>query len=258
MKISTSLSLYDAPVTFSIPVAYGLTGDTVIGELITPADSYFIMQSLQSASTGQFEVQRFNDSLTGLDLISDTVRGSTLFGNGQRPNVLKQPYVFGPNTLIRFTIRNRHTAANTVTVVMSGFRHYDLANPPVVGMIDTATGQKLNRRMQFFAYSFNTLLLAGNNRDFTIQILQDSRFIVHKLSGYSDGLFSLKAGDNTSKQEWSSTLIPSSAILGNAEYNRRVIQPKLLNANTLVNLSLREDSLANNNVNVVLEGCKVF
>jgi len=216
-------------------------------------DSYFIVQSMVSSSTGNFQA-RMRDDGSGKIWQSDYVQNVNVFGTAQRPNLLVVPLIIPPMSSTVIDLVDTSGAPNTGEIVLSGYKVYaSQFTMPNTGKIDS-----------WFQY-VGSKAIAGSSIDtITIRLQADAHFEVHKLIARipgglpTTGAFSARISDSDTSKSWSDRSVGRDNQFGTAQYPVYMTMPKLLRPNIVVQIEITELSTATNQVEIVLEGAKRY
>lgn len=213
-------------------------------------DSYMVIKKLVAVSSGSFTIQMYDGS-TGRLLQAFPVNNVNVLGTIQLPNLLLDPIVLPPSSALVLKIVDTSNAANTIQVSLVGYRHYDLARPPVFG--------KLGRPMKWFQYVINSVVAASGLTTPSVKVDSDSDFLIRKVVATSTSA-SLTAmlSDASSGDQWFDLNQTQGNIFGTAQYPNILAKPKLIKANSTINAQLQDLSAAQNTVQLVFEGAKVY
>lgn len=246
---------YQYEANGAIPAVIGSTA--VLSIQIEP-DAYFVVQKLIANSTGIFGTQ-IQDTGSSQILMDASVQNANLWGTAQQPNVLIDPLIFSPSSLVNFNLTNLIAGANTVQLVVEGYKHYDLKNPPFIRAGNIA--RSMTGRLSWFQYTVTpaAAIAANGTPTFTIPIQADSAFLVRKLvSVQTSALLSVRISDSSSNTAWQRNFINQPNLFGTVNFPNILRKPRLLAPNTVVNVEVRELSAAPNTVQLVFEGVKQY
>jgi hypothetical protein len=217
------------------------------------SDSYFVIKKLTAVSTGTFTTQILNGS-TGRVLMNAPINNANLFGTVQLPNRLADPLVLPPSSNIVLSLTDTSASSNTIQITLNGYRDFNLQNPP----IPTRGGALLSWYQNALNFSF-----AGN--DTLNQILRidaDAAFLVRKIVGNgatgSPISYAVRISDSGGSEYWFDNEQADVNTVGTAQYPNLLARPRLVPANSSVNFELRDLTGSTNNVQIILEGAKVY
>jgi hypothetical protein len=176
------------PFSYSVETTPDLAGNERRQVSIrTQADSWFIVKSLVGISNvvlpiGSFARGSFNvlisDEGSGRNWASSAVNQNNVVGTVLFPHVLREPIVLAPNTLITLDLTNLLPVANAVQIVMDGFKHFDLAHPPMPEQVVPPA----NRRKRWFQYIVDKTVAANNRDTAQLKIQSDSWFYAQEVT----------------------------------------------------------------------------
>ena len=232
------------------------TGRLSLSVQIEP-DAYFVVQKLTATFTGNFSTQ-IQDTGSSQILMDNFVQQANLWGTAAQPNLLIDPLIFSPSSLVLFNLLNGIAGANTVQLVVEGYKHYDLKNPPFIRAGNIA--RSMTGRLAWFQYTISpaAALAANSAPTFTIPIQADSYFLVRKLVSIQTGIFSARFSDTSRNANWQRNYIRNGSLFGTVNFPNIMRKPRLLAPNTVVTVELQELSGAGNTVQLVLEGVKQY
>lgn len=237
--------------------------------------SWFVAQSL-TASTISFggstyaapvvggtipRVHRFRTlfyTQAGDQYMSEALEDEILFGSAKFPNEIPE-FALAPSSTLFFDVTDMSgpnpTVPYTVQLGITGYRHFDLARPPLVGMVD-GQGQRLARRDQPYWYAASGTIGTLSQILLPIYVTEGSKFLARRYDAWSTAEFSAIFSDTGSKQDWQSAAIVKSCLFGNAERPAPLRQPRLIEGNTTLQGKLVDLSGGSNSVQVSLLGTK--
>jgi hypothetical protein len=212
-------------------------------------DSYFVAKKLVVTSTGSFTVQMYDGS-TGKLLQAFPVNNVNVFGTIQLPNVLLDPIVLPPSSSIVFKVTDTSNAGNTIQISLVGYRHYDLSKPPMFG--------KLGKPFRWFQYVVNSTVAANGQTTPFIKVDADADFLVRKIiSNQTSASLLAMISDASSGDQWFDLQQVQPNVFGTAQYPNILAKPRLIKANSSINLQLNDLSGSENIVQVIFEGAKI-
>ena len=217
-------------------------------EIKTQQDSYFILQTAQAVSTGNFSAQ-ISDDGSGLLWTNDFVQQANIFGTAQRPNSFIYPALVPPTSRILVDVQNLIAGPNTIEIAFGGYKVFTSNIPK---------DPNKPRADQWFQYVGKLSLLASNLDNIGIKLQADSHFEVHKMVAISTGNFELRWTDSGTGKSWSDRFIQRDNQFGTVQYPKILPIPKLLRPNITVQAEVRDLSGFNNDIEIVLEGVKKY
>jgi len=247
----SGVSRYDFLYSNEVVLA-GAIGAVGQLEIRTQQDSVFVVQTVSAIATAPFTA-RFTDDGSGVSWQNQPIYNVNTFGSVQRPNILIKPIMVFPTSKVLIDLVNLTAVANTVEIVLGGYKIFQPAERPSGNRVDL-----------WFQYAARLNVLGGNADSMTIQLQADSWFEVQKVvavgysAAYAAADFSARISDSGLGKSWSDRFIRRDNQFGTAEYPRVVPFPKLMRPNSTVQIELRELSGAPNTIEVVLEGVKKY
>lgn len=238
--------------TIQLAAAVGATGQIAIK---TQQDSIFVVQTLTAVFDAGFHA-RFSDDGNGNAWGNRLVSNYCLFGTVWRPNILIQPIMIFPTSKVVLDLTNDTAVLNDVEITLGGYKIFQPAfsRPSGAMKID-----------QWFQYSEEVSLTALQAESFSIQINSDSAFEVQKaMASYTSmpntalGKFKAKMSDSGLGKAWSDREIDRDNQFGYADYPRILPFPKVVGANSQINIDITDLSGFANVVEIVLEGVKRY
>lgn len=224
-------------------------------KITTHSDSYFVIQKLIAVNAFEFTCQ-IQETGSGILLSDSPIYNVNMWGTAQRPAILIDPLVLAPSSDIKFALVNQNAGANAVQLILEGYKHYDLKNPPV--MKSQSLLKPFQGSIKWFDYSADVSLAANAFTSIPIKIQSDSNFILRKYIGKSTGNFSLRLSDTASGSQWSDNLIQRDNFLGTAQYPAILHKSRWVRKNSTIQVELQDLSGAPNTIQVVLEGAKQY
>jgi len=223
--------------------------------LNTHSDSYMVVTKLIAASAGTFKTQ-IQDTGSGIILMDGSIDRDSLYGVAQRPNYMKDPLILPPSSTTIFNLINGIAGANAFEIVMEGYKHYDLKNPP------TPYGKPPIRpftgTIKWFQYSANLSLLALATGTVQTRIQNDANFVIRKYLATSTGNFKARMSDTGSQKDWMDGPVQKDNIFGTAQYPAVLSKPRTLRRNSTIQYEITDLSGAANVIQIVFEGAKVY
>jgi hypothetical protein len=232
--------------------------DLAIGEIRqlripTQADSYFVVRGLIGSFGGSLTLQ-FSDDGTGMNWSSDAVRENNTLGTAQLPLVTLEPIVIPPTSTILIRAQNLAGVANPVQLVLDGYKHYDLGNPPIPQQLVQPSG----RRKRWFQYIVDKQLAAFNRDTAQVKIQADSTFTWQEIVVVSTGAFRVKVTDSGSGRIYMDAFIRNVNWAGTAQFPKLLRPAVQLAPASTVQYELEDLSGAANTIQVAMIGYKTF
>lgn len=219
------------------------------------ADSYMVVKKLLARSTGAFTVI-FLNTATGRVLQSAAVANVNVFGGPilagmeNLPAILRDPIILAPSSNLQAIVTDTSGAPNRIQLSFSGWKHYDLAHPPVNG--------KAGSRLEWFQHVVNATLVAAGRADTQVRIDADADFLVRKIIRTTADTFNMLISDSSSRDAWFDNYQEDSSVAGNAAFPFWLPKPKLVRANSSISVSLQNVGGVGGAIQLVLEGAKVY
>jgi hypothetical protein len=235
--------------TYSTPRLVVANGASTTYTINLLPDSFMVVKQLVAVSTGTFTVQ-FYDSSTGLLLNSLVVNNANIFGTIQLPNILLNPMVLPPSGSLTIAIANTSGAQNTIQLGFIGYRSPEALGRPVFRIAGRPT--------QWFQYVVNSVVAASGTTTPFIKVDADSDFIVRKLVSTQTGIYTVMITDASSADQWFDNAQSNANAIGTAQYPNILAKPKLIRANSSINIQLTDLTAAQNTIQLVFEGVKVY
>jgi hypothetical protein len=245
---------YRYPVGGTIGAVIGTTGQA---QVTTQRDSYFVVQKLVALSTGTFQTQ-IKEGGTGY-LLSDPnvfINRDNLFGTAQRPNILIDPLVIPPSSLLIFSLVNGIAGANTFEMVLEGYKHYDLSNPPIVAAQDIVKPYK--GAVKWFQYAQNISSLGGARSSNPIRVSSEANFVIRKYVASSTGAFTVNIVSTGAATPLMDSPVSNANFFGTAQRPNIIHKSRWVRKNSTLQIEVVDTSAAPNAIQIVLEGAKIF
>ena len=113
--------------------------------------------------------------------------------------------------------------------------------------------------LQWFAQVVNIAFPSGGETwQSSLRIDADADFLIRKIVSTQTGAYTLKITDSTSQSYWYDQAQHNSVASGTAQYPFTFSKPRLVQKNSSINFELTDLSLSPNNVQLILEGAKVY
>lgn len=255
-RLSARVREFRYSVTGQIPAGVG-TGLTTL-TLPVFDDSYMVIQKLIAISDNDF-FTLLNVPGSGNMLANNPIRKANMWGTAQLPAILLDPLVVAPSALLQFFLTNNNAGANNVQLVVEGYRHFDVKNPPHF---------KRPGLVQFFAYSWgqtsssgqapNQIVLGANQtQTYTLRIDNDADFVARKYLAQSTGDFQITIYEGSSKEPWMDNPTRRDNMFGTAQYPAVPFRSRRITRNTVVLAEITDLTGAPNTIQLALEGAKV-
>jgi hypothetical protein len=243
---------------FRYPVADTIgagIGAVLSKSLTTHSDSYFVVTKLIASAAGTFLTQ-IQDTGSGVILMDAPIAQANLWGIAQRPNYLKDPLIIPPSSTVLLNLTNGIAGANAFQLVLEGYKHYDLKNPPQP--LGKAPVRPFSGTEKWFMYSANISLLGLAAGTVQTRIQNDANFVIRKYLASSTGNFQVRLSDTGDQAEWMDGYVQRDNLFGTAQYPAVLTKPRTLRRNSTVQVEVADLSGAPNVIQIVFEGVKVY
>lgn len=113
--------------------------------------------------------------------------------------------------------------------------------------------------LQYFQYTVRRTLTASQvDTGGITKIQNDSDFLIQKMVANSTGIFTAQALDTGTGRQFYDRALNNVNLYGTAQRPSILLHPKLVYANSQINWTLTDASVAGNTIEIVLEGIKCF
>lgn len=249
------------PAALTLAAAAGGTGTKQTTTLQLQGDSWFVCQKLICNATSMaFDARIYGGSGSDAAWSNAAVNAASLFGTAQRPLLMHDPFIIDPGTALTFELEDRSGAANTVEIVLEGYKDFDLSKRPTD--VQYRAPYPMYRH-QFFQYVDSTSVNASNSSPAQIRIQSGSMFVVRQIMALSNvglvaGTFQVRISDSGSGRQYSANLVNDANFAGTAQYPRVLHEPISFEPNSVVSVEYTDTSAATNPIQLVLTGTKIF
>jgi hypothetical protein len=216
-------------------------------------DSYFWVRKMYNTDNGPFSVQ-LRDSFLNYTWQDHYVYRDNIFGTPEYPAVLLDPILLPPRVNVIAELENFSEEENEVEIVFEGTRCYGSKIPS-----DTEISDSMRKR--WFQYVFDDMVPANARVIKTFSANADAFFLTKKLMAVKTGDFAVRASlSSLGSRAISDKLINADNMFGRAvrpnvlpKYQRIPYPP-----NSIAQFELQDLSGANNTLQIVFEGVKVW
>lgn len=178
------------------------------------------------------------------------------------PYILKHPFFIKAGSELDFEISNFHTTTNTVRMALHGSKIRDGEHPLF---------NKQIREQRFHIYSNMKNIASGIKDTFTIQIDNDSYFVLKQLNGFQDynagfdfmsdtGYFNVLMTDNYTQKSWSNESVIFWNLIGNGSFPNNIYKygEKVFPPNSIITIEGENVGNTTSDLYISLIGDKIY
>lgn len=109
-----------------------------------------------------------------------------------------------------------------------------------------------------FYYSGQATVGASSSASINISINIDSHFLVQRITGVRDGAATINIIDGATDRAWMDRPMHIDNLVGNSQFPNVLVAPRFVQRGAVINVQLQDLSAAENDIEVVLHGVKLF